>query len=137
MPVNINYKEHLANWLKSYHWDYFITVTPRQPRYDGMAYMRDIWQYLAEDYTVRFEEYGVERAFLACEPFETHHDLHAHGLLFGSDIQLPWVIGDDLNHRFGRSRCELARSHSQVSAYCAKYVTKDHRCDNWNMFGQW
>lgn len=122
------YKQELANWLQSYQWDYFITVTPRFPRKDAIAFMRDVWAEV---------DFSTDRAFLACEPFKTHYDLHVHGLLFGADLSLPWVVQSDLNHRFGRSRCELARSQSQVSIYCSNYVTKDHRSDNWNFFGDW
>jgi len=125
-------QEALADWIKSYNWDYFLTVTPRNPRKDPIAFMRDTWARLGE-----VKGFGIDRGFMACEPFKTHHDLHIHGLIAGSDIELPWMIQATLDDHIGRSRVELAMGASQVSAYCAKYVVKDQNSDHWNMFGDW
>lgn len=129
-------QQALADWIKSYNWDYFMTVTPRYPRKDPIAFMRDVWEELT--WAPSSMVSGMpDRAFMACEPFKTHHDLHVHGLITGKDIDLPWTIQSALDRRFGRSRVELCMGASQVSAYCAKYVVKDHNSDNWNMFGDW
>lgn len=134
-------QKYLSNWIQTYTWDYFITITTRRPRRDAIALMRDIW----EELTLPENQYWSNpdklhlpcRGFLACETFAYSHNLHCHGLIAGIPhaLYLPRVIQKPLDHRFGRSRVESVKSVGKVSSYCSKYVTKLGDGDNWNFYG--
>ncbi len=139
-PENIT--SSLSNWLKSYKWDYFLTVTNRRPRRDSIAFMRDINLSLAEtENSLWSDPDGLHlpiRLFLACEPHKYSHNLHAHGLLHGlPGIYPPSVFEKALGKRFGFSRVSGCRSQDDVAGYCSKYVTKITDGDNYDFFGHW
>jgi len=129
--------EALGKWLQTYNWDYFLTITPKRERRDPLAFMRDVWEDIAPSPGWSADSH-VKRSFLACEPFFLGHNLHVHGLIAGdSDIKLPWWFNEGFNSRFGRSRVQLCRSQADVSAYCAKYVSKFMGGENYDFFGDW
>lgn len=132
----------LSDWLQTYNWDYFLTVTTRYPRKDSIAFMRDIYRQFQEtDNSLWSNPDGLHlpgRIFLACEPHFLQHRLHAHGLMAGlPGMYPPKVFQKALDLRFGRSRVERCRNQSYVAGYCAKYVTKISDGDNYDFFGQW
>lgn len=132
----------LSDWLQTYHWDYFLTVTTRWPRRDAISFMRDINAQFCESETSLWSNpdriYLPGRIFLACEPHRYRGSLHAHGLLAGlPGLYPPKVFQKALDLRFGRSRVERCRNQSYVAGYCAKYVTKITDGDNYDFFGQW
>jgi len=133
----MTYTEELAKFLESYNWDYFFTVTPKRPRVDPLAFMRDVWDDIKPSPSWTPDTH-VKRAFMACEPFFLGRNLHVHGLIAGdSDLKLPWWFEEGFNFHLGRSRVELCRSNGQVSAYCSKYVAKHLGGDNYDFFGEW
>ena len=125
--------EELSSWIQTYKWDYFITVTPRHPRRDSIAFIRDLRDYLQD------ADQGITRAFLAVEPFRYQRNLHVHGLVAGSPryISGPLLLEGDLDLRFGRSRVEMCDSPGNVATYCSKYVTKYGDGDNYDFIGIW
>lgn len=135
----------MAAFLKTYNWDYFLTVTPKHTRTDPLAFMRDVWQEIGPKGPAPaglVSKNGVTRdatrSFLACEPFFLGHNLHVHGLVAGtSDIYLPWWLQQGLDFHLGRSRLQLCKSQAQVSDYCSKYVSKFMGGDNYDFFGDW
>ena len=133
-----------AEFLQTYNWDYFMTVTPKRPRTDPLAFMRDVWDDIKppSDLIRRLTSCGDDgmatRAFLAAEPFFLGHNLHVHGIIAGnSDIRLPWWFQQGLDGHLGRSRVELCNSQAQVASYCSKYVSKFLGGDNYDYFGDW
>jgi len=132
----------LSEFLQSYTWDYFLTVTCRYPRRDSISFMRDISGSLFDRTTLGWSNPDglnlPSRVFLACEPHRLSHNLHAHGLISGlPGIYPPKVFQNALKRRFGRSGVSRCRNQSHVAGYCAKYVTKITDGDNYDFFGQW
>ena len=125
--------EDLSDWLQTYRWDYFITVTPRHSRTDPIAFIRDLGDFLLHP------DQQAGRAFLAAEPFRYQHNLHVHGIVAGDpgDMTGPNLLASDLDFRFGRSRCEMCDSAGNVATYCSKYVTKLRDGDNYDFIGDW
>lgn len=130
-----------ADWLKAYHWDYFLTSTFRSARREPYYALKHVWNEL--------KKHNVARAFLGAEPFRTG-DLHIHGIVAGAyswnydsfipwkpGIDLPWDIWQGLFKRFGRAKVEACNSSEAVTAYCAKYVLKEQRrADHYEVFGE-
>jgi hypothetical protein len=127
----------LSDWIQSYQWDYFVTVTPRRPRRDSIAFLRDL------SYNLKKGPSNCKRAFLAAEPFRFQHNLHVHGLVaLGNEnvyygYSQPWQFEFDFRRQFGISRVEKIRGRHQVAEYCAKYVTKWGDGDNWDILGDY
>lgn len=131
------YSEHLA----ARPWDFFSTVTFREPRYDKIS--------VIESLTHAFDKLDAERVFVAIEPHRLLGGVHAHCLsrhTFRPDMRPEW-LWKYLYKAFGRAtvseinNCEPIVSvmdgvdlKPQVSGkigapalvtwYCAKYVTK-------------
>lgn len=127
-------KREYADFLKIYHWDYFLTATFRSPRRDPLPALKNVWHEL--------ENYNARRGFLVAEPFQSG-DLHVHGIVAGGlpgwkpEIQLPDEIWSGLFKRFGRAKVELCNSHDAVSMYCSKYILKQQSrvSDYYDVFG--
>ena len=127
-------RQAYADWLQSYHWDYFATATFRSPRKEPYYALKHVWHELHVNS-------NVDRAFLVAEPFQSG-DLHIHGLLAGDtnwkpEMKLPWDIWSGLFERFGRAKVEACNNQEAVSLYCAKYVLKQQSrvCDYYEVFG--
>lgn len=136
--------QEMAKFLQSYEWDYFFTVTPKWPRKDPLAFMRDVWDDIKPPADI-FRRLGnttptdgmARRAFISTEPFFLK-GLHVHGLIAGdSDLRLPWWFQQGLDQHIGRSRVQGCRSVDQVASYCSKYVSKYMGGDNYDFFGDW
>jgi len=118
------YSHHMADWLLTKEWDYFLTATFKVPenRPDrAVARVRHV-----------LESLPPGRAFLASEPFDKG-DYHVHGLYHFSRYwaaALPsyhlsgTTIFQALYQGLGRARVEAVNSPLAVTGYCAKYVTK-------------
>lgn len=128
-------RQHYADFLKGYHWDYFVTATFRKARHDPYYATNAVWNEL--------EKHSAHRGFMVAEPFQSG-DLHIHGIVSGPppgwkpEIELPWNIWDGLFKRFGRARVDLINDRESVSLYCGKYVLKQQRrvCDYYEVFGE-
>ena len=126
-------RESYADWLKQYHWDYFFTSTFRKPRKDPYYAIQAVWRSLQWN--------NVRRAFLCCEPHQTG-DAHIHGIIAGAgpgwypEIDLPWVIWNDLFKSFGRAKVTACNNQAAVAGYCAKYILKKQEGkDHYEVFG--
>jgi len=115
---NREYRGHLSEWLQTYQWDYFHTVTFRNPRRDSIAALRDVGDVCSE---------YSSRAFIAAEPHFSGF-LHVHAITFQDpDMRpyyLPWTIEERYRKRFGISAVQAVRGQEEVATYCSKYVTK-------------
>jgi len=124
--------ENLASWLASLPWDYWWTITCKYPRKDEIAFIRDI--------TEQQRTLGSSASFIACEPHRVSHNLHAHGLLRVERLTDNGLLvtasecWEEFFYRFGRSRVEHINNLKDVTAYCAKYVTKITDGDNWALW---
>jgi len=111
----------LAEWLPSLGFDYFLTVTFRDPvpAYRAYAALRTVRGVLCRGETPR-------HLFLATEP-HVLGSIHVHGLYArrssgpGSE---PDVLWRKLWGSLGRSRVARIRSTEDVVTYCTKYVLK-------------
>lgn len=127
----MEYAAAISDFLQSFHWDYFITLTPKRPRTDAIAYIRDTWE--------QFDRLYVGRAFLACEPFKYQRNLHVHGLV---SYLNPWRMPNARSmqgyfDKFGRSRIEDIEAIPNVTGYCTKYASKWSDGDNYDFCGDW
>lgn len=135
-------KSAMAEYLKSYRWDDFITVTfdpeksyTKTGRKEPYYASKTVWNELAENN-------NVARAFIAVEPHQSG-DLHIHGLIAGSirsngNLIYPEnVIWQNLFDKYGRSKVEKCRDVPAVTDYCAKYILKQQSrvCDYYNFYG--
>lgn len=118
-------RDALAEWLETFKWTFFLTVTFR-------------WWARPEQAQSHFEyvrralaRYHPERLFLGAE-LHKKGDLHLHGIYaegdgaytpgFGTPRAIDiWSL---LYKRFGRSKVEAVRNPAAVVSYCTKYVTK-------------
>jgi len=124
-----------AEWLKLYYWEYFFTVTFRNPRKEPYYALKHVWNELQKCF--------VAMAFLGVEPHQSG-DLHIHGLISGAgpgwrpEIKLPWEIFKELHARFGRSKVEACNSSEAVTGYCSKYILKQQSrvADYYGVFGK-
>lgn len=124
---------HYSEWLQEHHWDYFLTITYRQPRKEPYYALQQGWHCL--------ERHGAGKAFLVAEPHQTGM-LHLHGIVSGVSptmrppLSLPWDIWSDLHRKFGRSQVAPIREIGGVAAYCSKYVLKSRNTmDLFEVFG--
>jgi hypothetical protein len=135
-------QESVSDFIQEYAWRDFITVTPRRPRRDSIAFIRDIWNVItAKENRFWSNPDGLQlpyRAFLACETFKFQKNLHCHGLINGlSYMYSPSTLQAALDYYIGRSRVENCRSHQDVAAYCSKYASKWSDGDNYDFLGAW
>lgn len=117
-----------ASFLNAQEWDYFLTITFREP----------LPQYRAE--RVLDSVYGALKRFKPSMVFlaaEAHVSqlAHFHGLFKGS-TPLPELRASELWQRlydlFGRSKVEIPRSKSDVADYVSKYCVK--RTEIYNLY---
>ena len=140
-------KSGYSDFLQSYSWQSFYTITCRKPRRDNLAFIRDI------DNAIREQSLSF-RSFVAIEPHRTGF-IHAHGLL-SFDIPLRDPEGiylgfshEEINRRFrynfGFSRDSKIRTLTKttngvqtgVLLYCSKYVVKCDRGYEYDFLGDW
>lgn len=108
-----------ADFLQSFPWDYYSTVSFRTPRKDAARAAQVVWEGMSA--------LGASRAFLAVETGRATGRIHVHALSrhTSSDLR-PTTFRQWRYHfkRHGRSTVEVARDPGVVASYCAKYVTK-------------
>jgi len=119
-----------SNYLQSQTWDYFVTVTFREPLplYRAERVQDSIYGTL--------KRFAPNRVFLGAEPHVSQL-MHFHGL-YKCGVELPAVRADEIFWRlfnvFGRSTVELIKSTADVADYCAKYCVK--ACEIYNLYTQ-
>jgi len=112
-------RKELAEWLESYKWDYFLTVTFREPRAPHLALntLNSVQKVL--------RRFGPKLLFLGTEQHVSSL-LHVHGLIADGLIALPsQLVWKALFERFGRSKVDKVLDNGKVSRYVSKYVAKD------------
>ena len=113
-----------STYLKRWTWNYFVTVTFKEPRLPHKA-----------DRTLRaiagvIKQRSDGNLFIGTE-LHLNRTLHVHGLFSpkGStdDIQkhTAHLVWRDLYDKFGRSQGRPVRYSEAVSHYVSKYVTKE------------
>lgn len=120
-PLKKAWREFLSRW----RWDWFLTITFRQPRlpHHASSSLREIGR------TIERETDG--RYFLGTE-LHVNRTMHVHGLLQApgaSDGPASKLVASNIwlafYDRYGRSQVRRVRSREAVSDYCTKYVTKE------------
>ena len=127
--MNVDLKLEWADWLTSLPWDYFLTITFRAPvpghRSDSV--LNAIGKHLCA-------RHKPEMVFLGAEA-HLSQAIHFHGLYKSTTpatFQPEWwwkLCGSEvwrtLFETYGRSKVELVRDQSRVSAYVSKYCVKE------------
>jgi len=116
-----------SEFLSTFSWDYFLTVTFRNPRqpHHAISTVRQVGK------VVRRHSTGC--LFLGTE-LHINRTLHVHGLLsafHGPNPLLQYALWDSLFKTFGRSEVREVQSSEAVSFYVSKYVTKE--LTEWDM----
>lgn len=73
--------------------------------------------------------------FYALEQNPSRDGFHVHALWADTGSVFRKLAWSEWFQRYGRARIEPVRSYNDVSAYCAKYVTKERAW--WNVKLQW
>lgn len=112
-------RKGMVSWLISYSWDYFLTVTFRDPRPPHLAL--NVLNQIRR--TLRPAKPPL--LFLGTEQHASSL-LHVHGLMMAGTPALSaqgvWKL---LYERFGRSKVDGVLDQQKVSMYVTKYVTKE------------
>lgn len=111
----------LAEWLPTLNFDYFLTVTFRDPvpAYRSFAALRTVSGVISRGEKPR-------NLFLATEP-HVLGSIHVHGLYARrsqSAASEPDALWSKLFASLGRSSVARIRSTEDVATYCTKYVLK-------------
>ena len=110
-----------ADFISSFRWDDYATVTFRKSRYDAI--------YWSNKVAKTFERFGATREVVCVEPNRLD-GIHIHSLIrFGlSDVQTASQTRARLwkycFKAYGRTQIEAVNDVLAVSRYCAKYVVK-------------
>jgi len=113
-----------SDWIGSYRWDYFLTVTFREPRapHHALSTVRQVGKVIRRATSGHY--------FLGTE-LHLNRTLHVHGLLqshygptFSGLGNVTDQIWREFNEQFGRSEVRRVQKNEAVSAYVSKYVTK-------------
>ncbi len=122
--------EAYAEYLQSFSWDFYSTVTFRRLRRDPLAAAAVVWACL-------YGKFLATRAFVAAERHALDgihlHLLHQHYHEMGRQGVKSYSIWLYLFKAFGRTTVEAIKSPEQVSSYCSKYVSKG---EQFNLFGE-
>ncbi len=113
-----------GDWLGSLPWDFFLTVTFREPV--PMRRQESVTHAVGQSLKARYETIGVMGLF--AEP-HISQNLHLHGLvkIDGKEEVLRFCRQDMqqyLTEKFGRSQAALPRDRNHVARYVAKYCVK-------------
>jgi len=125
-------RETTVDFLKSQLWDDFLTITYRRERRDTTYALNDAWRTL-------HNQCGVVKAFLVSERYTLGLGVHLHGIIEYSPLykaldahrRRTWAT---LFNDYGRTQVAPLVNYGGVSAYCAKYLTKD-RGQDYNFYG--
>jgi len=121
-------RDAFGNWLGTFPWTYFLTVTFSEPRrpHHAISTVGQVGK------TIQRHSRG--RLFLGSE-LHVSRTLHVHGLLQaprGANEFLRYALWHSLFHAFGRSEVREVQSREAVSNYVSKYVSKE--MGEWNMW---
>jgi len=113
-----------GDWLATFPWDYFLTITFREPV--PMRRQESVTHAVGQSLKSRYET--VEMLALFAEP-HLSQNLHLHGLVkLGSAENVLDNARRDmqayLSEKFGRSQAAYPRGRGAVTAYVAKYCVK-------------
>lgn len=112
-----------ASWLSQYTWDYFLTVTFREPlpRHRGASVLNAIVK------TLTRVGANPNLLFLGMELHQSRF-LHCHGLLQGRmdgfGLMPARKIWRELFKTYGYSRVEKIRDQEDAARYVTKYCVK-------------
>jgi len=110
-----------GQWLGTFPWAYFLTITFRNPRYPHHA-MSTLGQISK---TIKRATDGNH--FLGTE-IHISRTLHVHGLLaapHGPSESVQRNLWSAFYKEYGRCQVHRVRSREAVSHYVSKYVTKE------------
>lgn len=112
-----------ADFLSTFPWDIYSTITFRQKRVDSIYWSKRIFEVLSK--------FDATRAFVACESHRLD-GIHFH--ILSRHLPCPESLSPLWKYcfkAFGRSKIEFVgennKSELSVSRYCAKYVVKGNR----------
>jgi len=119
-------RDAYADWLGSLPWDFFLTITFREPV--PMRRQEAVTHAVGQSIKARYET--VDMLALFAEPHKSQ-SLHLHGLVHLVDQGLPQLhsycrrdMQSYLRDKFGFSTAEFPRGRRAVSSYVAKYCVK-------------
>lgn len=113
-------RDSLREWLPTFTWELFITVTFAQARMPWLALNT-----LNQVAGVIKRSQRPSLMFLGTEQHQ-NRTLHVHGMITGRGgcAINPRSLWKDLFDTFGRSDVSPILSREAVTDYCTKYVTK-------------
>jgi len=115
-------REALGEWLQTFNWDLFITITFTDPRppHNALTTIRGIRNVI--------RRYSSGLLFLGTE-LHINRTLHVHGILearlWADKHVLANVLWREFYGRYGRSSVSKVQSREAVADYVSKYVTKE------------
>jgi len=116
-------KEAYGDWLGTLPWDFFLTITFREPC--PMRRQESVTHAVGQTIKARYET--VSNLALFAEP-HLSQNLHLHGLVkFAGDRDHEYGRQDlqrYLSEKFGRSQAAYPRGRGAVSKYVSKYCVK-------------
>lgn len=117
-------RDAYSDWLASLPWDFFLTVTFREPV--PMRRQESVTHAVGQTLKARYETIDVLGLF--AEP-HLSQNLHLHGLvkIDAREDLLNFCRQDMqryLGEKFGRSQAAFPRGRGAVAAYVAKYCVK-------------
>ena len=128
---NAAVKQAFAEWLNLWRWDYFATITFRDPRqpHHALSTVREV--------SKSIDRIHFPRWFLGTELHKSR-TLHVHGLLqsdnMATGLQRTIAAGllwEKCFKRFGRATVRPVQSREAVTSYVVKYVVKE--LTEWDM----
>ena len=135
MPASQELRDSWTDWLSTFHWDHFATLTFAQPRTEASA-RRAFAKYVR---SVRQFTYGDPVGYFVGYEHGTFGRLHLHALMRTTTPQPDLAAGgvpcarqalpDTLLWRlwydsFGRAKVETYDPRRGAAGYVSKYVTK-------------
>ena len=124
---SLSLREAYGDWLGALPWDFFLTVTFREPV--PMRRQETVTHAVGKSIKAYYER--IECLALFAEP-HLSRNLHLHGLVKMAPLPSPKLVLDHvrqsmgpwLSDKFGFSKVEVPRGHGAVSKYVAKYCVK-------------
>ena len=135
MPPSQAVHEAWTNWLSTFHWDHFATLTFAQPRTEARARRA----FAAFVRTVRLQTFGGSVGYFCGYECGTFGRLHLHALMRTNVPQTELAINANSHpskavpnkvlwacwfERFGRAKVETYDPKRGAAGYVSKYVTK-------------
>lgn len=115
------FRTALPEWLQTFNWDLFITITFATPRppHNAITTLGGIARVI--------RRYSGGLLFLGTE-LHVNRTMHVHGLLechlWSNKHVLSGLLWREFFNRYGRSDVSEVQSREAVTDYVSKYVTK-------------